>query len=142
MAMGKESKHDDYPMVVNDLALLCKSINQGWEMGDDTRALVVSRLQEVLSDSTSTKREINRASQTLANIDKLRLQSAVAAKSIVEKAPPTVIIQQAAQDDPVRRMIENADETQLAVIADLLRATSKDERESTASRDPATEPIV
>ncbi len=98
MAMGKESKHDDYPMVVNDLALLCKSINQGWEMGDDTRALVVSRLQEVLSDSTSTKREINRASQTLANIDKLRLQSAVAAKSIVEKAPPTVIIQQAAQD--------------------------------------------
>lgn len=140
MAMGKD-QHDDYPMVVSDLAMLCKSINQGWDLGDDTRALVVTRLLDVLNDSASTKREINRASQTLANLDRLRLQSAVAAKSIVEKAPPTVIIQQAAQDDPVRRMIENADEKQLAVIADLLRAGAN-ERESTTGREASTEPVV
>ena len=56
--MGKDNQHVHYPMLVSDIALLCKSINPGCEMGDDTQALVVSRLEEVLKDSTSSKRGI------------------------------------------------------------------------------------
>ena len=129
MPVPESREHDEYPTVVSDLALLCKSIQQGWAMPDHTRQQVIQRLTEVVENPNSTSREINRAKQALANLDRLRLQSVLASKSILEKAPPTVIIQQAAQDDPVRAMIENATPEQLVVIRDLLKA-KKDEQPS------------
>ena len=130
---------DDYPLISGDLTLLCRAINQGWEMPAETRSDVVKRLAEVIRDPDSTKREVTRAAMALIQVDKLKLQSVATAKSVLEKAPPVVIIQQAAQDDGVRKLIESASEEQLAVIADLLRASSEQQkRQSDPSRESST----
>lgn len=126
-------------MMSGDLTLLCRAINQGWEMPADTRSDVVKRLAEVIRDPDSSKREVTRAAMALIQVDKLKLQSVATAKSVLEKAPPVVIIQQAAQDDGVRKLIESASEEQLAVIADLLRASSElQQRQSDSSREQTT----
>ena len=74
----------------------------------------------------------------LMTIDKIKLSAIATAKAVSDKSQPVVIVQQAAQDDGVRRLIESATEEQLVVLADLLRQASHDnQRESDASRESA-----
>ena len=134
--MSLSPPSDDYPLISGDLTLLCRSINSGWEIPADTRSEVIKRLDGVIRDPNSTKREVTRAVMALIQVGKLKLQSVATAKSVLEKAPPVVIVQQAAQDDGVRKLIESANEEQLIVIADLLRASSEQQqRESNSSRE-------
>ena len=131
---------EDYTLISGDLTLLCRSINQGWNLSDEARANVVKRLNQVIDDPASTKREVNRAAAALLNVDKLKLQAIATAKSVLEKTPPVVVIQQAHQEDGVRKLIESANEEQLAVIADLLRqSTSEQSSQSVTSGKSASQ---
>lgn len=82
----------EYPMYGSELALLCKSINHGWNLSPEVRAAVITRLSDVLSDPGANRRDLTRAATALANLDRLRLQSTVAAFNAAKDAKPQVVI--------------------------------------------------
>lgn len=130
---------DDSPLIGRELTMICRAVSSGWDIPDATRQSVVRRLNDVIDDPASSKREVNRAATALSNIDRLRMQAIAAARNIAEKSAPVVIIQQAKQDDPVRKMIETASESQLAVIAELLR-NQNDESEPATGGESSPKP--
>lgn len=57
--------------------LWMRAVREGWQIPPTIRRAVIARAAQIIGDPTSTRREIARASQTLALLERLALEAAV-----------------------------------------------------------------
>ena len=57
--------------------LWMRAIREGWQIPDVVKRAAVNRAAQILADQTSTRREIMRATQTLAILERLSIEAAV-----------------------------------------------------------------
>lgn len=57
--------------------LWLRAIREGWNIPDVVKRAAVNRAAQILADPTSTRREITRATQTLAILERLAIDAAV-----------------------------------------------------------------
>lgn len=56
--------------------LWMRAIRQGWAIPDVARRAAIARAAQILADPSSTRREVTRATQTLAILERLSLDAA------------------------------------------------------------------
>jgi len=57
--------------------LWLRAIREGWTVPDVVKRAAVNRAAQILADPSSTRREITRATQTLAILERLSIEAAV-----------------------------------------------------------------
>ena len=57
--------------------LWLRAIREGWSIPDVVKRAAVSRAAQILADTSSTRREVTRATQTLAILERLSIDAAV-----------------------------------------------------------------
>ena len=57
--------------------LWLRAIREGWSIPDVVKRAAVSRAAQILADPSSTRREVTRATQTLAILERLAIDAAV-----------------------------------------------------------------
>jgi len=57
--------------------LWMRAIREGWQIPDVVKRAAVNRAAQILADQSSTRREIMRATQTLAILERLSIEAAV-----------------------------------------------------------------
>lgn len=57
--------------------LWLRAIREGWQIPDVVKRAAVNRAAQILADQSSTRREIMRATQTLAILERLSIDAAV-----------------------------------------------------------------
>lgn len=57
--------------------LWLRAIREGWNIPDVVKKAAVSRAAQILADPSSTRREVTRATQTLAILERLAIDAAV-----------------------------------------------------------------
>lgn len=57
--------------------LWLRAIREGWAIPDVVKRAAVSRAAQILADPSSTRREVTRATQTLAILERLAIDAAV-----------------------------------------------------------------
>ena len=57
--------------------LWLRAIREGWSIPDVVKRAAVSRAAQILADPSSTRREVTRATQTLAILERLSIDAAV-----------------------------------------------------------------
>lgn len=57
--------------------LWLRAIREGWNIPDVVKKAAVSRAAQILADPSSTRREVTRATQTLAILERLSIDAAV-----------------------------------------------------------------
>ena len=79
--MPSEAKMPEQPAGKGESAdaprLWMRAIREGWQIPDVVKRAAVNRAAQILADQTSTRREIMRATQTLAILERLSIEAAV-----------------------------------------------------------------
>ena len=79
--MPSEAKMPEQPTGKGESAdaprLWMRAIREGWQIPDVVKRAAVNRAAQILADQTSTRREIMRATQTLAILERLSIEAAV-----------------------------------------------------------------
>lgn len=116
-------------LIGRELTMVCRAIQQGWEMPEHARANAISRLAEIIGDPASTKREVSRASVALIAMDRLRLQAVTTANAVADIRPQVVINNNVGQADTLEAFLaklspEDAQEWLDKFGADEIRAST------------------